>query len=117
MKVIKRYIDAIKQELEFHVGQNAEDNEQILRDSDPTDFWFHLDSTSSAHVIAKIPETLSLDKKELQKVLKQGAVICKEVSKLKSQKNVKIVFGSVEDVTLTETVGCVEIGKAKYITI
>ena len=117
MKVIKRYIDAIKQELDFHVGQNAADNEQILRDSGINDYWFHLEGTSSAHVIAKIPETLSLDKKELQKVLKQGAVICKEVSKLKSQKNVKIVFGSVEDVSLTEVVGCVEIGKPKYVTI
>jgi DUF4097 and DUF4098 domain-containing protein YvlB len=34
-----------------------------------------------------------------------------------SNKNVKIVFGSVEDVSLTEVVGSVEISKPKYVTI
>jgi predicted ribosome quality control (RQC) complex YloA/Tae2 family protein len=117
MKVITRYIDCLKQTIDYHVGQNASENEDLLRNSSEKDYWFHLDGHSSAHVVAKIPDTLTLDKKELQKVLKQGAVICKEVSKLKSQKNVNIIFASVEDVSLTETLGTVHVENPKHVTI
>ena len=117
MKVISRYVDAIKQSIDFHVGQNAEDNEQLLRDSSTTDYWFHLEGHSSAHVIAKIPDVLTLDKKQLLKVLKQGAVVCKEVSKLKSQKNVSIVYALADNVSLTETLGTVHVENPKHMTI
>ena len=117
MKVISRYIDCINSTIEYVVGKDANDNFQILQDSGHDDIWFHIDGSSSAHVIAKIPVGLTINKKHMLRIIKQGAVICKEVSKYASHKNVKIIFASVNDVTPTEKLGTVIVSKAKYMEV
>lgn len=117
MKVISRYIDCIKSNIEFHVGKDAEDNFKILNDAMMDDIWFHIHGSSSAHVIAKIPSDLAINKKQMLRVIKQGALICKEVSKYASEKNVKIIYAPVNDVIPTEKAGTVIVSNAKYIEI
>lgn len=117
MKFVTRYIDCIKSDIQFVIGKNAADNMKILDEAMMDDIWFHIDGSSSAHVIAKLPVDMTLDKKQRLRIVKQGAVICKEVSKYASQKNVKIVFASVNDVTPTQTLGTVVVSRAKYIEV
>jgi len=117
MKVVTRYIECIKTDIEYVVGKDAADNFKILYYSGHDDIWFHVDGTTSAHVIAKIPTGRSIDKKHMLRIIKQGAVICKEVSKYASCKKLRIVFASVNDVMPTEKVGTVIVSKAKYLDI
>jgi hypothetical protein len=50
-------------------------------------------------------------------IVKQGAVICKEYSKCKSEKNVEIIYTNIENVVPTNIVGSVNAFKTKNIVI
>jgi predicted ribosome quality control (RQC) complex YloA/Tae2 family protein len=62
MKTELRYIPALKCEIQFVVGSDAQDNFNIIDAAEPTDMWFHLSGHSSCHVIAKMPQDIELDK-------------------------------------------------------
>ena len=119
MKTFIRHIDYIKTDVEFVVGGNAQENHDIIDAADPIDLWFHIAGESSCHVIAKVAKVANiiLDKKALQKIAKQGAVICKESSNYKKQKNVEIDYTRIEYVTKLETPGKVQITNVKKMII
>lgn len=117
MKTITRYIEAIKCNIEYHVGGNAQENFELIDASSPIDIWFHIHQSSSCHVVANIPQDLKLDKKQLLKIVVQGAVICKESSKQRSEKNVEVVYTKIENVTKSNPIGSVTITKEKKIKI
>ena len=103
--------------IDFLVGQNAQENHDLIDAAEENDLWFHISGHASCHVIGKIPEGLDLDKSDIMKVVKQGAVICKSFSKFKSDKNVKIDYTKIKNVTKLETPGSVSIINSKCITI
>jgi len=115
MKTITRDIEFGK--IDFYVGQNAQENHDLLDEADEHDLWFHVSEHPSCHVIGKIPKDVDLDKSELAKIAKQGAIICKSFSKFKSDKNVKIDYTRVKNVTKLKTPGSVIIKNAKCLTI
>ena len=104
-------------QMDFLVGQNAQENHDILDGAEEQDLWFHLSGHSSCHVIGKIPQDVDLDKSDITKIAKQGAIICKSFSKFKSDKNVKIDYTRVKNVTKLKVIGSVSITNAKCITI
>ena len=118
---IRRYIDSLKQDVEFQVGKDAKDNIHMLHDSQYHDIWLHIDGEASCHVIAKIHhfirDGITINKKQLTHIVCQGAVLCKQYSKFKSAKNVEIVYTKVFNVTPTEKVGEVVTTNTKTITI
>jgi predicted ribosome quality control (RQC) complex YloA/Tae2 family protein len=115
MKTVTRYIDCIKESVDFTVGGNAQENHDIIDAADPEDLWFHLSGQASCHVICKVPD--GLDKKTMLKIAKQGAVICKENSCYKSAKNVEVDYTQVKNVTKLEKPGAVTIMNAKKMVI
>ena len=140
MRTVTRYIPSIGETILYKVGRNAKNNVEIIEDSHPEDIWFHVSKESSCHVVAVmnleyhnnkcnglydpekeylrynfIPDNLT--KKQLMHIVKQGAVICKEYSKCKSEKNVEIIYTNVENVTLTNIVGTVSAFKSKKLVI
>jgi hypothetical protein len=49
-----------------------------------------------------------IDKKELRYVIKTGALLCKNnTNKLKSIKNVEIIYTQIKNITKTDIDGCV----------
>jgi len=116
-RIIQKYIDSLKVEIEYHVGQNAKDNIDILHTSRDNDIWFHIDGEASCHVIAKTNDIVTLNKKQIAHIVCQGAVLCKQFSKFKSAKDVPIVYTKVCNVTPTEKVGQVIATNTKIITI
>ena len=114
MKFVTKQIDCI--EIEYKVGSNAQENHDIIDAADPEDLWFHISGCASCHVICKIPENIN-DKKILQKIAKQGAVICKSNSKYKSYKNVQIDYTKIKYVTKLQKPGSVIITNSKPIFI
>jgi hypothetical protein len=117
MKIEARYIPALKREIPYLLGTNAQDNFDIIDESEPTDMWFHLANTSSCHVIAKMPQDITLDKKQKQQIIKQGALICKQNSKSKSEQSVNIIYTLISNITKTDIIGQVEAADIKYISI
>ena len=117
MKTELRHIPALNCEIQYLVGTDAQDNFDIIDTSDPTDMWFHLSGHSSCHVIAKMPQDIALDKKQKLQIIKQGALICKQNSKRKSEQNVDIIYTAVSNITKTKIIGQVETTNVKHIDI
>lgn len=116
-RIVQRYIDSLKLEIEYHIGQNAKDNIDILDASHDNDIWFHIDGEASCHVIAKTNDIVTSNKKQMGHIIKHGAVLCKQFSKFKSAKDVPIVYTKVCNVTPTEKIGQVIATNTKTITI
>lgn len=104
-------------QMNFLVGQNAQENHDLIDAAAEQDLWFHISQHPSCHVIGKIPEDMELHKLDMTKIVKQGAIICKSFSKFKSDKNVKIDYTLVKNVTKLKAKGSVSITNAKSITI
>jgi predicted ribosome quality control (RQC) complex YloA/Tae2 family protein len=117
MKTEIRHIPALNGEIQFIVGTDAQDNFDIIDASEPTDMWFHLSGHSSCHVIAKMPHDIALDKKQKLQIIKQGALICKQNSKRKSEQNVDVIYTTVSNITKTKIIGQVETTNVKHIDI
>ena len=133
-RTVTRFIPALKINLVYKVGSSAKNNFEIIDEANPNDLWFHLKDVSSCHVIAcfkniqyttrddELPNFYDivfddLEKKEKQQIIKQGALICKQYSKLKSAKNVPITYTKIEDVQKTDVPGSVLTFKSKVIVV
>jgi predicted ribosome quality control (RQC) complex YloA/Tae2 family protein len=102
MKTKVIFIPAIKCNITYYIGSNAQDNWDIIDNASPDDIWFHIDGSSSCHVIASICENTTFDKKDKRYIIKQGALLCKENSKYKSERNLKITYTSCKNVKKIE---------------
>jgi len=98
-------IPLIGRTIQYQIGQNAQDNFDIIDAAKPDDLWFHLYHFSSSHVVASMPENLS--KKEKSYIAKQGAVLCKQNSKFKSGKDIEIIYTPVCNVVKSIPIGSV----------
>lgn len=101
----------------FLWGKNAQENHDLVDGAAEEDLWFHVSGHPSCHVIGKMPQDIGLNKSDVTKIAKQGAIICKSFSKFKSDKNVKIEYTQVKNVTKLKVKGRVSIKNAKSITI
>jgi predicted ribosome quality control (RQC) complex YloA/Tae2 family protein len=120
MRTITKYIDSIRENIEFRVGQNAQDNFDLIDDSSPDNLWFHIHGHASCHVVAAIQkgtEGVQYDKKQLRHIATQGAVICKQHSKYKSESNVRVMYTQIQHVFRTSIVGMVNVNTYRTIEI
>ena len=115
--IIDKYILNIKNIITYTIGKNAQDNFNIIDESNPNDIWFHVEDRPSNHVIAKIPPNINIDKKMEKYIIKQGAILCKQYSKCKSESNVPIVFTKIHNVKKTSIIGSVETIDTKILFI
>lgn len=102
-------------DIEYIIGQNASENFKIIDDANEFDMWFHIDGYPSCHVLCSIPNNVS--KKDLLKIIKRGALYCKEHSKYNSEKSVSVIYTYVKNVTKTDVVGTVITNNAKKIKV
>jgi predicted ribosome quality control (RQC) complex YloA/Tae2 family protein len=133
-RIITRYIPSIKKNIVYKIGKDAQNNFELIDAADNNDLWFHLNNVSSCHVIAclkNIQYTIrddelpnfydidfdSLDKKEKQQIITQGALLCKQFSKLKSLKNVEVIYTKIENIQKTDIPGSVLTKNTKIIIV
>ena len=114
MKMKTIAIQGSLKDVTFLVGTCAQDNFDIIDISEPDDIWFHVRDGSSCHVIARIcgdnakmPGGEKMDKKTIHKIIKQGALLCKQESRYKSTKNLAIIYTKLRNVQKTNIVGSV----------
>ena len=103
--------------VDFHIGENAKDNFNVIDGADSSDLWFHIDGHSSCHVIADISSIDTINRKNIRYVVTQGAVLCKQHSRYSNQKKVAITYAQVADVEKTTTPGLVVVKNQKIIMI
>jgi len=98
------YIPSLKTLVLYRYGKNAQGNFDIIDMAFPEDIWFHLSNHPSSHVIACTKE-ISMNKKQKQQVITQGALLCKQVSKEK--KSVEVTYTKIQYLQKTGTLGSV----------
>ena len=133
-RIVTRFIPNLKINIVYKIGKNAKNNFEIIDQSDPNDMWFHLKDVSSCHVIAclkniqyttrddELPNFYDinfddLDKKEKQQIITQGALLCKQYSKMKSVKNVDVIYTKIQDIQKTDVPGSVLTKNTKTIIV
>jgi len=99
------FIPAIEREITFYIGQNAQDNFDMIDMCKGIDMWFHVHNESSCHVIAVIPGDNTYNKKQFAKIIIQGALCCKQNSNVKNKQGVEICYSRLINIVKTHVVG------------
>ena len=94
MKILK-----ITENFQCKIGKNAQENWQLLEKSSATDIFFHLSSFPSCYVILETSVVPSDD------VIRQCALLCKENTKYKNLKDIKVDYTPCNNVIKGEKVG------------
>ena len=96
------------------IGENQQENNQLVKQAAINDIWFHLSAFPSPHGIlitnadyCKIPK----------KILYRVAELVKGYSKYGFLKNVKVDYIPIKYIALTDVLGCVDIKKKPKIII
>ena len=106
MKTEILFLEALQREVVFYIGKTQCENFEVINKGMSDDLWFHANQISSCHVVCKMPD--GIDKKDLRYIIKAGAVLCKNnTNKLKSLKNVEIIYTQIKNITKTNVEGCV----------
>ena len=106
MKTENILIKSLKREVIFYIGKKQTENFEVIDKGKPDDLWFHAKDESSCHVVCEVPP--DIDKKDLRYIITVGALLCKNnTNKLKSLKNVHIIYTQIKNVTKTDIDGCV----------
>ena len=96
MKTEVIFINGLNRDITFHIGQNQDENFEVIDIGKEDDLWFHANNISSCHVVAIIPKDIV--KKEIRYIIKAGALLCKlNTNKLKSLKNVEIIYTQIKN--------------------
>ena len=91
----------ITEKITFYIGQNAQDNVEVIILGESNDMWFHAKYDSSCHVVASVPKSLS--KKQKHTIIKHGASLCKRYTKkLTFLNNVEFVYTPVQYVDIDD---------------
>jgi predicted ribosome quality control (RQC) complex YloA/Tae2 family protein len=91
-------------EIVYRLGRNAKENFELIDEADQNDWWFHLSDHPSGHCII---DSSTVDK---SMIIFAGNLV-KEHSKLKNQKNIKIIYTQIKNITKTKTLGQVIVKK------
>ena len=94
----------------YRLGRNALENNRILEDADPGDWWFHVDGHPSGHCIV---ESLELD----EHMAEFAAKMVKDHSCQKNKKRCRVVYCRVKDVQRTKVPGKVVVNHTQHLFI
>jgi len=108
MKQEEIFFPNLKLSVVFYIGENAQDNFDVIDKCNENDYWFHATVESSCHVVAKLSNVEEkIKKQKMHTIIHQGALLCKKhTNKLKKDK-VGFIYTKIKNVTKTEKVGCV----------
>lgn len=116
MKTENLFLQGLNREITFHIGQNKNENFDVINKGEPDDLWFHANEVSSCHVVAIIPKDIS--RKEIKYIIKAGAILCKKyTNKLKSLSDIEIIYTKIKNIEKTECLGCVKVKNENKIII
>ncbi len=103
------FVEENNKEYIILIGQNAKDNENIIKMSEQNDLWFHVDNLPSAHIILQSNGDI-IPKRYLNKIC---SLFRDNSSKLTSRYN--IIYTTIKNVKLTRECGKVITSNTKMI--
>lgn len=109
LKTLK--MDGITTPLIVKIGENASDNWTLIDEAEPDYYWFHLTKFPSSHVI--LCHTGDITKS----IILECATLCKEHSKYKNLKNVKVDYTHCKNLIKGSKVGEVYFKKYRNVRI
>ena len=116
MKTEILFLQGLNREITFYIGQNKNENFDVIDKGEPDDLWFHANEISSCHVIAIVPKDIS--NKERKYIIKAGALLCKKyTNKLRTLTGIEIIYTEIKNIEKTQYIGCVKIVNQKKIII
>jgi len=80
--------EIIVHDIKCKIGSNAVENWDILAESKPYYLFFHLSSFPSCFLILECDENLYVD----NKIIEESAILCKQNTKYKNLKNIKVDY-------------------------
>ena len=103
--------------IDYMIGLNAQDNFNVIDVGNPNDLWFHVSDLPSCHIVACISKEEKLTKKEMQTIIKRGAIICKQNSKYTDVPKLQITYTKLMNVQKSTPVGSVTTTNTKTIEV
>lgn len=100
----------------YLIGQNASENDHLVKTQSREYYWFHLEHQPSCHVILQ-SSLINENKKTRSIFLRHGALLCKQHSKCIQHKPINIMFTHLQNVDPTEIVGTVNVIVYNVITL
>jgi len=98
----------------IRIGQNAKENDELVKNSKETDIWFHISGLPSCHVIIEVSKDFPITKQ----MIYYCANLVKENTKYKNVPKIKINYTEIKNVSRTNVPGKVIIkGKINSVTI
>lgn len=99
---------------EILIGENKQDNFNLIDLAKQTDLWFHVEDLASCHIILKTDKKI----REIpRQVIKRCAYLCKINSKAKTLSKCQITYTTISNVTKSNIIGQVYVDKYKTISI
>jgi predicted ribosome quality control (RQC) complex YloA/Tae2 family protein len=89
----------VVENIKIKVGSNAAENWKILDESSENNIFLHLKSFPSCYVIIDCEEYPSIE------IINEAAKICKNNTRYKNMKNIKVDYTSCKNVIKGELVG------------
>jgi predicted ribosome quality control (RQC) complex YloA/Tae2 family protein len=117
MKTEVFFLEGLDTDITFYIGQNKNENFDVIDKGRPDDLWFHAaQGVSSCHVVAIVPNDIS--NKDKRYIIKAGALLCKKyTNKLACINGVEICYTEIINIQKTKTPGCVKIISQKTIKV
>ena len=85
------------------IGQNAEENDDLVNNANLDDYWLHLSDYPSPHVIIQNPTNKRIN----HKIIKQAAYQLKINSKYKNIQNIEVDITKIKHIRQTKKPGMV----------
>ena len=89
------------------IGNNEEENDILVKNANPNDYWLHLSDYPSPHAIIKNPT----EKRIHHKIIKQAAYLVKINSKYKSLPKVDVDVTKIKFIEQTKKKGMVHVNQ------
>lgn len=109
--MIQEYYEHDEIEYSIKVGENAQDNWDIIASSKQNDLWFHISKFPSCHVVLEV----SGKKSPHRSAINRCAIICKERSKTPNK--VDVIYTEIKNVKKADKVGSVYTKKTRIIKL
>ena len=98
----------------IQIGENAEENDQLIMEANQTDLWFHLSKFTSCHVVIACSKKYPIT----QQMINHCCILVKENTKYKNIPKIKVNYTEIKNVKRTEIKGTVILnGKIRTITV
>lgn len=119
MKIETLFDNKLNCEMIYWIGENAQDNWNIISDSNQNDLWFHLSNHPSCHVILKMPEGITYKDLSKQTLINCG-IHCKLHSKftnISSKNKMRVIYTEIKNVSKGERIGSVHTKKERILFV